>query len=154
MSTKSIQLCKCDKCQEEGEHIEKKLHHQINLVMNRLDEQQRRWYAAVEAKIPSVQQLPYVTIQRVLPSGTLSSTACSSQISRTWAGSPLTSYDILLDGLRSTKTETGLRVQASSFDKIYQKGLSVTDTKMNLLLLQKHVTCPNWNYTIRPRIGN
>jgi hypothetical protein len=25
------------------------LHHQINLVMSRLDEQQRRWYAAVEA---------------------------------------------------------------------------------------------------------
>ena len=25
------------------------LHHQINVVMSRLDEQQRRWYAAVEA---------------------------------------------------------------------------------------------------------
>jgi hypothetical protein len=25
------------------------IHHQINVVMSRLDEQQRRWYAAVEA---------------------------------------------------------------------------------------------------------
>lgn len=25
------------------------LHHQINVIMSRLDEQQRRWYAAVEA---------------------------------------------------------------------------------------------------------
>ena len=25
------------------------LHHQINVVMSRLDEQQRRWYAAIEA---------------------------------------------------------------------------------------------------------
>jgi hypothetical protein len=76
-----------------------------------------------------------------------------SQISRTWAATPLTSYDILLDGLRSAKTETGLRVQATTFDKIYQKGLSVTDTEMNLLMIHKHDTCPNWNYTIRPRSG-
>jgi len=76
-----------------------------------------------------------------------------SQISRTWAATPLTSYDILLQGLRSTKTETGLRVQATSFDKIYQKGLSVTDAEMNLLRIQKHDTCPNWNYTIYPRSG-
>jgi hypothetical protein len=76
-----------------------------------------------------------------------------SQISRTWAATPLTSYDILLDGLRSAKTETGLRVQATAFDNIYQKGLSVTDTEMNLLMIHKHDTCPNWNYTIRPRSG-
>jgi hypothetical protein len=66
---------------------------------------------------------------------------------------PLTSYDILLDGLRSTQTKSGLRVQATSFDKTYQKGLSVTDAEMKLLMIQKHVTCPNWNYTIRPRFG-
>ncbi len=77
-----------------------------------------------------------------------------SQISKTWAGTPLTSYDILLDGLRSTRTETGLCVQATSFDTICQKGLSVTDTEMKLLMIQKHDTCPNWNYTIRPRSGN
>jgi len=76
-----------------------------------------------------------------------------SQISRTWAATPLTSYDILLGGSRSTKTETGLCVQATSFDKVYQKGLSVTDTEMNLFMIHKQVTCPNWNYTIRPRFG-
>ncbi|MCP4121024.1 MAG: hypothetical protein GY751_04665 [Bacteroidetes bacterium] len=37
---------------------------------------------------------------------------------------------------------------------MYQKGLSVTDTEMKLLMIQKHDTCPNWNYTIRPRSGN
>lgn len=76
-----------------------------------------------------------------------------SQISRTWAATPLTSYDVLLDGLRSTKTKTGLRVQATLFDTFYQKGISVTDTDMNLLMIEKHDICPNWNYTIRPRIG-
>ena len=49
MSTKPIHQCQCDKCQQENEDIERMIHHQINVVMSRLDEQQRRWYAAVEA---------------------------------------------------------------------------------------------------------
>ena len=74
-----------------------------------------------------------------------------SQISRTWAGTPLTSYDVLLDGLCSTNTTTGLRVEASLNQTIYQKGLSVTDKEMELLMIEKHAVCPQWNYTIRPR---
>ncbi len=74
-----------------------------------------------------------------------------SQISRTWAGTPLTSYDVILDGLRSTKTTTGLRVKATLIDTIYETGLSVTDKEMKLLMIEKHDTCPSWNYTIRPR---
>ena len=77
-----------------------------------------------------------------------------SQISRTWAGTPLTSHDVILDALRSTKTDTGLRVEATLFDNVYEKGLSVTDTEMNLLMFEKHLTCPNWNYTLRPRTGS
>jgi hypothetical protein len=76
-----------------------------------------------------------------------------NQISHTWAGTPLTSYEIILDALRSTKTETGLRVHATLLDKIYQKGLSVSDADMNWLMIEKHDICPNWNYTIRPRFG-
>lgn len=49
MSIKTIHQCQCQKCQEAGDSLEKQLHHQINVVMSRLDEQQRRWYAAVEA---------------------------------------------------------------------------------------------------------
>jgi len=74
-----------------------------------------------------------------------------SQISHTWAGTPLSSYDVILDGLRSTKTSTGLRVEAALSDRVYQKGLSVSNAEMKLLMIEKHDTCPNWNYTIRPR---
>lgn len=74
-----------------------------------------------------------------------------SQISTTWAATPLTSYEVLLDGLRSTKTSTGLAVAATLFDAQYQKGLSVSDPEMQLLMIEKHDTCPHWNYTIRPR---
>jgi hypothetical protein len=31
-------------------HPDKTVHHQMNVFLNRLDEQQRRWYVALEAK--------------------------------------------------------------------------------------------------------
>ena len=74
-----------------------------------------------------------------------------SQISRTWAATPLTSYEVVLDALRATTTATGLQVEATLFNTIYQKGLSVTDEEMASLLIIKHAVCPQWNYTIRPR---
>lgn len=75
-----------------------------------------------------------------------------SQISHTWAGTPLTSHEIVLDGLRSTTTSTGLRVEATLVDAVYEKGLSVTDEEMELLTIERHAVCAQWNYTIRPRI--
>jgi hypothetical protein len=74
-----------------------------------------------------------------------------SQISRTWAGTPLTSQAVVLEALTNTHTSTGLIVEATLFDRIYEKALSVSDADMNLLNLQKHSTCPNWNYSFRPR---
>jgi hypothetical protein len=36
-------------CQQETPHPDQELHRQMNLLLSRLDEQQRRWYAAVES---------------------------------------------------------------------------------------------------------
>lgn len=74
-----------------------------------------------------------------------------SQVSRTWAGQPLTSYDLVLDALRSTTTATGLTVEATLIETVYEKGLTVSDRDMKALLIEKHQVCPQWNYTIRPR---
>lgn len=49
MKTKDVHQCQCAVCQQGDDGQTKQIHHQINLVMSRLDEQQRRWYAAVEA---------------------------------------------------------------------------------------------------------
>lgn len=49
-SSPSLHQCQCPHCQHEPEHPEQDWHHQINLLMSRLDEQQRRWFAALEAK--------------------------------------------------------------------------------------------------------
>ena len=50
MSVEEIYQCQCPDCQGSGKHPNKKLHHQMNLFISRLDEQQRRWYVALEAK--------------------------------------------------------------------------------------------------------
>jgi hypothetical protein len=62
-----------------------------------------------------------------------------SQITHTWAATPLTSIEVVLDGLRKTTTTTGLSVEATLIETIYQKGLSVTDEEMQLLMSEKHV---------------
>lgn len=75
-----------------------------------------------------------------------------SQISRTWAGTPLTSVELMLACIRDTQTQTGLNVSATLFDKTYAKGTKVSDLEMDQLLIQRHDTCPAWNYTLRPRL--
>lgn len=50
MPQKVVHQCECPNCQQPGEHPDKELHHQMNLLLSRLDEQQRRWYVALEAK--------------------------------------------------------------------------------------------------------
>lgn len=75
-----------------------------------------------------------------------------SEISKTWAGCPLSIFDTILDCLRQTTTQTGLKVAAHLVTKVYQKGLKVTDKVMTALRLTTHDICPQWNYTLRPRV--
>ncbi len=42
--------CTCANCQQAQFHPDQEAHRLTNLFMSRLDEQQRRWYAALEAK--------------------------------------------------------------------------------------------------------
>jgi hypothetical protein len=74
-----------------------------------------------------------------------------SEISKTWAGCPLRSFELVLDYLRDTKTQTGLTVQAHLVTAPYPTGVKVPDAVMEALNIQAHDTCPQWNYTIRPR---
>jgi hypothetical protein len=49
MPNTEIHLCQCLHCQQETAHPDQVLHQQMNLLLSRLDEQQRRWYAALES---------------------------------------------------------------------------------------------------------
>src|SRR5258707_8897943 len=50
MPTQEIHRCQCPVCQQEADHPDKAEHRRINLLLSRLDEQQRRWFAAHESK--------------------------------------------------------------------------------------------------------
>jgi len=74
-----------------------------------------------------------------------------SEISKTWAGCPLRSFDDVLHYICDTKTETGLTVQAHLVTETYEKGVKVPDDEMEALCIQPHDVCPKWNYTIFPQ---
>lgn len=74
-----------------------------------------------------------------------------SEVSKTWAGCPLRSWELILHYISETTTETGLTVRAVLVTQEYETGIKVSDEVMDGLNLQYHEVCPQWNYTIRPR---
>ncbi len=49
MPQQEIHHCQCPDCLGQEFHTDQVIHGQMNLLLSRLDEQQRRWYAAVES---------------------------------------------------------------------------------------------------------
>ena len=50
LAERPIYQCQCPICVLSEAHPEKVIHQQMNAFLGRLDEQQRRWYVALEAK--------------------------------------------------------------------------------------------------------
>lgn len=112
-----------------------------------------QWRQQLQEKVADRFQMP-VTVSHFPP-------GCSkwnpiehrlfSAISKTWAGCPLRSFEILLQYIRETTTKSGLTVTAELIAQTYPTGGSVPPEVMATLQIQEHATCPQWNYTIRPR---
>lgn len=49
MSANRVEVCQCARCESGEAHPDRVLHEQMNLLLSRLGEAERRWYAAVEA---------------------------------------------------------------------------------------------------------
>jgi hypothetical protein len=73
-----------------------------------------------------------------------------SEISKNWAGEPLDTYEKILKFIRTTKTDTGLRVAAFLDTTHYQTGRKPDPEQLRQLRLRPHDTLPKWNYTIAP----
>lgn len=71
-------------------------------------------------------------------------------ISVNWSGEPLRTPEVLLGLLRGTTTTTGLEVTAEWWERVFPKGVKVSDAAMRQLHLEFHDTCPRWNYTLTP----
>jgi len=73
-----------------------------------------------------------------------------SEISKNWAGQPLETYETVLNFIRTTKTMTGLVVNATMLDGDYPTGIKVSDAQMDEVNLRQHRVLPMWNYTLVP----
>ena len=47
MPQQEVHHCQCPDCLGREHHLDQEIHGQMNLLLSRLDEQQRRWYAAI-----------------------------------------------------------------------------------------------------------
>ena len=50
MDDNAIHQCQCSVCLGDADHSQQRLHEQLNLLLHRLDEQERRWVAGLESK--------------------------------------------------------------------------------------------------------
>jgi hypothetical protein len=74
-----------------------------------------------------------------------------SRISINWAGEPLRTVGTLLACIRGTHTDAGWAVRATLLGGTYERGGKVTAAEARTWRLRRHDTCPDWNYTIKPR---
>src|SRR5215469_6521020 len=49
-AAEAVDECGCGPCRRGEAHANREYHRQMNLLLSRLDEQQRRWYLAVESE--------------------------------------------------------------------------------------------------------
>lgn len=73
-----------------------------------------------------------------------------SEVSKSWAGQPLVSYETMLNYIRTTTTHAGLVVGATLVHRHFPTGQKVTAGQMKRLHLVSHRTLPVWNHTILP----
>ena len=74
-----------------------------------------------------------------------------SFISMNWGGEPLVDYETVINLISSTKTKTGLEINALLDTEKYETGIKISDNQMKELNLTLHETNPKWNYTISPK---
>ncbi len=72
-------------------------------------------------------------------------------ISTNWAGQPLRSLDLMLNAIRGTSNDSGLKVTAQLDPRRYKTKIKVGNREMTELNIKRHKTCPNWNYTFTSR---
>ena len=76
-----------------------------------------------------------------------------SEISKNWAGQPLSSYETVLKYIRTTKTKGGLAVRATLLRGHYPTKQKPSAKRIARINLRHNRNLPAWNYTIAPARG-
>jgi hypothetical protein len=74
-----------------------------------------------------------------------------SAISANWQGEPLKSYETMLNYIRTTTTQTGLRCRAMLDTTEYPKAATISEDEKRTIRIRRTNVLPHWNYTILPR---
>ena len=72
-------------------------------------------------------------------------------ITRNWRGVPLETYEVVVSSIGNTRTRSGLEVHAWLDDKIYEKGIKVSNEELSECIIKRHAFHGEWNYEIHPR---
>jgi transposase len=72
-------------------------------------------------------------------------------ITENWRGRPLVSRAVVVSLIGSTKTKTGLRINAELDTNTYKTGLRVSDEEFASIKITKSEFHGEWDYTISPR---
>jgi hypothetical protein len=71
-------------------------------------------------------------------------------ITENWRGRPLVSQAVVVNLIGSTRTRSGLRIQAELDSNVYEMGVKVTNKELEAVRLRKDKFHGEWNYTILP----
>jgi hypothetical protein len=71
-------------------------------------------------------------------------------IAENWRGRPLVSRAVVVNLIGSTRTRTGLQIQAELDTNTYEKGIKVTEQEMESVRLKREKFHGDWNYRIEP----
>jgi hypothetical protein len=71
-------------------------------------------------------------------------------ITENWRGRPLVSHAVVVNLIGSTRTRTGLRIQAELDTNTYEKGIKVTNEELAGVRLKRDKFHGEWNYIVLP----
>lgn len=74
-----------------------------------------------------------------------------SHITQNWRGRPLVSYEVMVNLIADTRTETGLIINAALDKNSYPIGIKVSDEELATVNIKKADFHGEWNYQISPR---
>lgn len=74
-----------------------------------------------------------------------------SFISMNWKGEPLTDYEVIINFIKNTTTDKGLKIYARLDKNKYEKGKKFSEEEMEKINIHYHHSHPEWNYTINSK---
>jgi len=75
-----------------------------------------------------------------------------SFVSLNWRGKPLESLEVIINLIAGTTTNMGLKIYARLDERVYEKGVEVTDDQLAAVNITRHPFHGDWNYTIIPSL--